>query len=84
MRISLRRTAVDQTRFGWIRKFLVVWTSALVLGAGLVLAAQGPGRAELAAAPSDVERQPLWVPGGDVPMAAYIGSQRDLSLAPPR
>jgi hypothetical protein len=75
---------VDQTRLGWIRKLLVVWSSALMLAAGLVLAAQGPGRAELAAAPSDVERQPLWVPGGDVPMAAYIGSQRDLSLAPPR
>jgi hypothetical protein len=75
---------VDQTRLGWIRKLLVVWSSALMLAAGLVLAAQGPGRAELAAAPSDVERQPLWVPGGDVPMAAYVGSQRDLSLAPPR
>ena len=75
---------MEHTRSVWIRNFLVVWTSALVLGAGLVLAAQGPSRAELAAAPSDVERQPLWVPGGDVPMAAYIGSQRDLSLAPPR
>ena len=75
---------MHNSRSRWIRNFLVVWTSALVLGAGLVLAAQGPGRAELAAVPSDVERQPLWVPGGDVPMAAYIGSQRDLSLAPPR
>ncbi|HSD75066.1 MAG TPA: hypothetical protein VLB75_09875 [Steroidobacteraceae bacterium] len=75
---------MEQSRLGWIRKFLVVWSSALVLGAGLVLAAQGPGRAEWAAELSDVERQPLWVPGGDVPMAAYIGSQRDLSLSPPR
>ncbi len=75
---------MDQTRFGWIRKFTVIWTSALVLSAGLVLAAQGPGRAELAAAPSDLERQPLWVPGGDIPMAAYLGAPSDLSLAPPR
>ncbi len=75
---------MDQTRFGWIRKLLVVWTSALVLGAGLVLAAQGPGRDELAAAPSDLERRPLWVPGGDIPMAAYLEHQHDQLLAPPR
>lgn len=75
---------MDQTRFGWTHKFLVAGTTALVLSAGLVLASQGPGRAELAAAPSDVERQPLWVPGGDVPMAAYVQAQHDLLLAPPR
>jgi hypothetical protein len=75
---------MEQTRVGWIRRFLVVWSSALALAGGLALAAQGTGRAELDAVPSDVERQALWVPGGDVPMAAYLGSQRDLSLAPPR
>jgi len=75
---------VDQTRSGWIRKFLVVWTAALTLGAGLLLAAQGTGRAEMGAAPSDEERQALWVPGSNVPMAAYLRSQHDNLLAPPR
>ena len=73
-----------QIRTGWIRKFLVVWTTALVLGAGLVLAAQAPGRADMGAAPSDMERQPLWVPGGNIPMAAYLRTQHEHQLAPPR
>ena len=73
-----------QIRTGWIRKFLVVWTTALVLGAGLVLAAQGPSRAEMGAAPSDTERQPLWVPGGNIPMAAYLRTRHEHQLAPPR
>ena len=67
-----------QIRTGWIRKFLVVWTTALVLGAGLVLAAQGPSRAEMGAAPSDTERQPLWVPGGNIPMAALYGDRKSV------
>jgi len=75
---------VYQSRSGWIRKFLVVWTTALALGAGLVLAAQGPGRAEMGAALSDEERQPLWMPGGNIPMAAYLRSQQEHLLAPPR
>ena len=73
-----------QIRSGWIRKFFVVWTTALALGAGLVLAAQGPGRAEMGAATSAEERQPKWVPGGNVPMAAYLRSQHEQLLAPPR
>jgi hypothetical protein len=74
---------VYQTRSGWIHRFLV-WGSALVMGVGLVLAAQGTGRAEMSAAPADEALQSLWVPGSNVPMAAYLRSQHDQLLAPPR
>ena len=66
-----------------IRQLAIVTCTALVLGAGLVLAAQGPGRADPSADLRGGERYPLWVPGGEIPMAAYI-RQNDLSSAPPR
>lgn len=71
------------TQSVWIHK-LLVWGTALILGVGLVLAAQGTGFAEMSAAPSDEERQALWVPGSDVPMATYLRSQHEHLLAPPR
>jgi hypothetical protein len=74
---------VYQTRSGWIHRFLV-WSTAFVLGVGMVLAAQGTGRAEVGAAPADEVRPTLWVPGSNVPMAAYLRSQHENSPAPPR
>ena len=65
-----------------IRQVLVA--TSLVLGAGLVLAAQSSGRSELAARPAALERHPLWVPGGEVPMAAYLHSESNVLPAPPR
>lgn len=66
-----------------VREIVALTCTALVLGAGLVLAAQGSGRADMSAQPTDRERYPMWVPGTDVPMAAYIESNR-LPSAPPR
>jgi hypothetical protein len=74
---------VNPTRRQRIRQLATVTCTALVLGAGLVLAAQGPGRADQSVDLPDRERYPLWVPGSDVPMVAYI-RQDDLSSAPPR
>jgi hypothetical protein len=65
-----------------IRQVLVA--TSLILGASLVLAAQSSGRSELAARPTALERHPLWVPGGEVPMAAYLHSEYDVLPAPPR
>lgn len=74
---------MNQLRKQRIRQFVTVTGSALILGAGLVLAAQGPGRADQSADPSDRERYPMWVPGTDIPMATYIRPD-DLPSAPPR
>jgi hypothetical protein len=66
-----------------IRQVVLVGATALVLGAGLVLAATS-GQSELSARPTVLERQPLWVPGSEVPMSAYLQSEHDALLAPPR
>ncbi|HZF25260.1 MAG TPA: hypothetical protein VEZ88_03285 [Steroidobacteraceae bacterium] len=68
---------------GRIRHVLVATATTLVLGAGLVLA-QTSGRSDLSGRPTTLERHPLWVPGGEVPMAAYLQSERDSLPAPPR
>lgn len=67
-----------------IRQLTAVTCAALIMGAGLVLAAQGPGRADQSATVSDRERHPVWVPGTDVPMSTYIDAEESLPLAPPR
>ena len=74
---------MNPTRKLRIRQLAMDTCTALVLGAGLVLAAQGPGRADPSAGLRGGERYPLWVPGSEIPMAAYI-RQDDLSSAPPR
>jgi hypothetical protein len=75
---------VTEARRQRIRQLTAVTCAALVLGAGLVLAAQGPGRADQSARITDKERQPMWVPGTNVPMSAYIDAEDGLPLAPPR
>lgn len=72
-----------ETRRLRIRQLVAVTWTALVLGAGLVLAAQGSGRADPSVDPTDRERYPMWVPGTDVPMATYLESN-SLPSAPPR
>jgi hypothetical protein len=62
---------------------MTVTSSVLVLGAGLVLAAQGSGRTDQSANMTDRERAPMWVPGADVPMAVYIRFEEP-PAAPPR
>jgi hypothetical protein len=75
---------VQHMNKGRIRHVLMATTTTLVLVAGLVVAAQTTGRAELSSQPTTLERHPLWVPGSDVPMATYLQSD-DASLpAPPR
>ncbi len=66
-----------------IRQLVAVTCTALILGAGLVLAAQGSGRADQSAIPTDGERYPAWTPGTNVPMATYVEVDR-LPSAPPR
>lgn len=66
-----------------IRQWVTVAGSILILGAGLVLAAQGSSRTDQSASVTDGERYPMWVPGTDVPMAVYIRTQEH-PAAPPR
>ena len=66
-----------------IRHLAALTCTALILGAGLVLAAQGSGRADQSATPTEKERYPAWTPGTNVPMASYVEVDR-LPLAPPR
>ena len=68
---------------GRIRQVALVSATALVFGAGLVLAATS-GHSELSARPTALELQPLWVPGGEVPMSTYLHSERHALPAPPR
>jgi hypothetical protein len=68
---------------GRIRQVVLVSATALVLGAGFVLAATS-GHSELSTRPTALERQPLWVPGGEVPMSAYLHSEHDALPTPPR
>lgn len=75
---------MTETRRQGIRQLMAVTCAALVLGAGLVLAAQGPGRADQSVRVTDKERYPVWVPGADVPMSTYIDAENRLPLAPPR
>lgn len=66
-----------------IRQAALVSATALVFGAGLVLAATS-GHSELSTRPTALERQPLWVPGGEVPMSAYLRAEHNSLPAPPR
>jgi len=75
---------VTEFRRQRIRQLTAVTCSALILGAGLVLAAQGPGRADQSAVPTDLQRYPVWVPGTNVPMSTYIEADDRLQFAPPR
>ncbi len=75
---------MTEVRREGIRQLVAVTCTALILGAGLVLAAQGSGRADQSAAPTDRERYPMWVPGSEIPMATYIEEQDRLPLPPPR
>ena len=68
---------------GRIRQVALASATALVFGAGLVLAATS-GHSELSTRPTALERQPLWVPGGEVPMSTYLHSEHHALLAPPR
>ncbi|NJO12415.1 MAG: hypothetical protein HC872_01900 [Gammaproteobacteria bacterium] len=66
-----------------IRQLVAVTCTALVLGAGLVLAGQGTGRADQSIIPTERERRPMWTPGSDVPMSVYVEVEQQLP-APPR
>jgi hypothetical protein len=68
---------------GKIRQVVLMSATALVFGAGLVPAATS-GHSGLSAVPAALERQPLWVPGGEVPMSIYLHSAHDALPAPPR
>ena len=68
---------------GRIRQVALVSATALVFGAGLVLAATS-GHSELSTRPTALELQPLWVPGGEVPMSTYLQSEHHALPAPPR
>lgn len=69
---------------GTIRHVVLATATGLVLAASLVVAAQTSGQSELSSRPTTLERQPLWVPGSDVPMATYLQSRRDALPVPPR
>jgi len=75
---------VTEIRSQRIRQLVAVTCTALVLGAGLVLAAQGTGRADQSIIPTDRERTALWMPGTEVPMSVYGRAEQQLPEAPPR
>ena len=66
-----------------VRQIALLSATALVFGAGLVLAATS-GHSELSARPTVLERQPLWIPGGEVPMSAYLRPEQSALSVPPR
>jgi hypothetical protein len=78
-----RRNAVYRSNRRGIRQVALLSATALVFGAGLVLAATS-GRSELSTRPSVLERQPLWMPGGEVPMSAYLRPEHAALSVPPR
>jgi hypothetical protein len=66
-----------------VRQIALLSATALVFGAGLVLAATS-GHSELSTRPTVLERQPLWMPGGEVPMSAYLRPEQAALSVPPR
>jgi hypothetical protein len=66
-----------------IRQVSLLGATALIFGAGLVFAATS-GHSELLTRPTVLERQPLWIPGGEVPMSAYLPSEHAALSVPPR
>jgi hypothetical protein len=79
----LRSNAVYRSNRRGIRQVALLSATALVFGAGLVLAATS-GRSELSTRPTVLERQPLWMPGGEVPMSTYLRPERAALSVPPR